>query len=483
MYDEQSFRSRFEPTGWTWLIFVGIYFALHVLTRTLVSPNLQMDEAEQLIFTQDWAWGYGSQPPLYNWIQKVLFSIFGVKVFTLSLLKNSLLFLFNVFFYLAALEIFVERRLAALATAAVFFMPQIFWESQRDQSHLVLATMCAAATLFFFLRICKGGGVITFTLFGIVAGMGTLAKYNYAFFLLALILAAATLGMLGVFRWKMVFAVAAFLLVTWPHFEWLMNNRELAASQSYKFKVAIESGASAYAVGLGKLAKAVATFVALPTLLFLPLLLKRRTEARDEWNRLLGAVFVWGLVLTVLLVLFFRVTYIRDRWLQPLLFAYPMFLVGLVAARSEARRLGPYFGLATAVAIVVLVLMNGVVVGANVLGRAHNMNVPFEGLAAELRKAGFSAGTILADSYFVGGNLKMRFPESSVVTTGRGGYARRVTLPAVVVWRGGDEPVGFLIEARQSLETTNWPAPRIVEIPCKNGPRHSERFGFVILEK
>src|SRR5436190_22437 len=105
MSNERPSQRRFEPTGRTLLICLGIYFALHVLTRSLISQSLQIDEAEQLIFTQDWALGYGSQPPLYTWIQKIFFSVFGLNVFGLSLLKNLLLWTFYAYFFLSAREI------------------------------------------------------------------------------------------------------------------------------------------------------------------------------------------------------------------------------------------------------------------------------------------------------------------------------------------------------------------------------------------
>src|SRR5678815_3960771 len=130
------------------LVSLAIYFGLHVLTRSLVSNNLQLDEAEQLILTQQWRWGYGSQPPLYDWIQTGLFGILGVNVFALSLLKNVALWMAYVFTFLAAREILTNARLAALAAVGMLFFPHIAWESQRDQSHLVMATALAAATLW-----------------------------------------------------------------------------------------------------------------------------------------------------------------------------------------------------------------------------------------------------------------------------------------------------------------------------------------------
>ena len=41
----------------------------HVVARVTLSPALKWDEAEQILWTQQLAWGYGAQPPLYTWLQ------------------------------------------------------------------------------------------------------------------------------------------------------------------------------------------------------------------------------------------------------------------------------------------------------------------------------------------------------------------------------------------------------------------------------
>ena len=46
------------------LLVVAGYFLLRAVVRTLVSNTPEWDEAEQLIQTQTWSWGYGPQPPL-----------------------------------------------------------------------------------------------------------------------------------------------------------------------------------------------------------------------------------------------------------------------------------------------------------------------------------------------------------------------------------------------------------------------------------
>ena len=56
-----------------------------------VSPALELDEAEQALWSQTLAWGYGGQPPLYTWLQAGWFALLGPGVLALSSLKFMLL--------------------------------------------------------------------------------------------------------------------------------------------------------------------------------------------------------------------------------------------------------------------------------------------------------------------------------------------------------------------------------------------------------
>jgi hypothetical protein len=81
------------------------YFLLHLVLRSLISDSLQTDEAEQCFVTQVWLWGYGSQPPLYAWLQILTLGVFGVKVFALAIPKNLLFFSTSLFTCLMGREI------------------------------------------------------------------------------------------------------------------------------------------------------------------------------------------------------------------------------------------------------------------------------------------------------------------------------------------------------------------------------------------
>lgn len=73
------------------LVWCLLWMLLHVAARVAVSPALELDEAEQALWSQALSWGYGSQPPLYTWLQAGWFALLGPGVLALSSLKFMLL--------------------------------------------------------------------------------------------------------------------------------------------------------------------------------------------------------------------------------------------------------------------------------------------------------------------------------------------------------------------------------------------------------
>ena len=462
------------------LVTLAIYFGLHVVTRTLVSENLQLDEAEQFIVTQDWRWGYGSQPPLYDWLQHVLFHTVGENVFALSLLKNLLLWSAYAFTFFAAREILGNVQRAALATVALLFIPQIAWESQRDQSHLVLAMACAAATLWIWARLLKTRNTLYYALFGAAVGLGVLSKYNYVVLPVALVAAAlmATESRPAMFNRRMILALCVFLAVAGPHLAWMIGHKPEVAAQSAVF---ITKGSGQAVVGEFRLLKAIIAMAGIPLLMFSPFLLRR--ERATQLVRILARAIVIGLVLVSVVILISGVTYIRDRWLQPLLFALPIVLIGFAGSRLEGRQIRRYMTFAVVVALSVLGAINFTVIGANALNRPHNLHVPYRTLAAELRHAGFERGSIVANGFFLGGNLKKQFHESHVIVPELHD-SLPPTRPTLVIWnaREAEKPDRFLEFASSvSGADTHAFSPTYLDIPCRNGRRSSERYGFILI--
>ena len=89
-----------RPLLWLLLLALG-----HVAVRVAISPALKWDEAEQMLWSQHLAAGYGGQPPLYTWLQWAVNAIVGPSVLALSVLKHALLALAYVLMWGAAREL------------------------------------------------------------------------------------------------------------------------------------------------------------------------------------------------------------------------------------------------------------------------------------------------------------------------------------------------------------------------------------------
>jgi hypothetical protein len=96
LYPDQAQASRI------FLLVLAAYFLLQIVIRVGMSYSLNLDEAEQAFEFQQLRLGYDVQPPLYAWLQWLMFSVFGVNLFALSALKNLLLFCtYLAMFYMA----------------------------------------------------------------------------------------------------------------------------------------------------------------------------------------------------------------------------------------------------------------------------------------------------------------------------------------------------------------------------------------------
>jgi 4-amino-4-deoxy-L-arabinose transferase-like glycosyltransferase len=123
--DKQSVR---------FVLVLALYFLAHLVIRLSLSDSLDLDEAEQAFEFQQFRMGYGTQPPLYNWLQWILFSALGMNLFALALLKSLCLFSIYFFMFLTARPL-VGSMGAMAVSASMLLLPQIGWEAQRDLTH------------------------------------------------------------------------------------------------------------------------------------------------------------------------------------------------------------------------------------------------------------------------------------------------------------------------------------------------------------
>jgi 4-amino-4-deoxy-L-arabinose transferase-like glycosyltransferase len=461
-----------SPPGIKWLFgSVAIYFAIAAILRLFYAPSLGLDEAEMMIVTQELLPGYGSQPPLYGWLQSLVFAILGRSLFALALVNAALMLTTFVFYFLSGREIFADENKAWAAAMALFTVPTFFWGSQLSLTHTVLAAAIGAMTLYVMLRLAKTGTIRDYLALGLCFALGFVSKYNYLPFALALLLAACLLPDFRrrVVNIRFIATLALALLLLAPHFLWLASHWDTALSESGKLRLATDEGLVKSALsGITAISSALINYAVLPVVLFLalayvPLISRFGSPSprpgvtidgwRDGRSFVLKAIVI-GIGLIACAVLIMQVTRLQERWLHPVLFLTPLGLLILLERRFTPDRITILNIVSTTIAIGALVALVTKHTLPELGKRPQWRLAPFAAIADGLRETGFDNGYILAPSVFVGGNLKYRFPESTVSEPRYGLWppaAGKDFKQMLLVWQGDGPPDARLIELWQQL--------------------------------
>lgn len=432
------------------------YFALQVILRVSVSNSVDLDESEAVVLAQQLCWGYGSSPPLYTWLQIPFFKLFGEGVLALSLLKNLLLFGTYCFTFAAAWRIARNPAVAVAAALSLFYLPQIAWESQRDLTHSVLSATLAAATLFCLVQLLERRRTGLYVLFGLCAGLGLLSKYNYALWLLGLLLGALTLPQFrpAILNWRLFLSLAITAALFLPHGVWILQHPDLTFLAATKFEMHDTSSAWGQVVlnGIVSILQSLLAFCT-PVLLIYFLVFFRAPARGPAIEKPVYARLVlraWlsiGLLLLALICLA-RATGFKERWFQPMLIALPLVLALLAAPRLDARRLKWLAAISGTVMLAVLIILPTRLFTTQRLKREEVLTRPYAALAAQLRGIVPPDSLIVCDTRLLAGNLRLDLP------------GVRALPPELTPIMGDDRPHRFLAwDARKA----DPPPPQLVQ--------------------
>lgn len=398
--------------------FLFLYFATQLLLRVFISPSLELDESEQMLLAQQFAWGYNAQPPLYTWIQMIFFEIFGINIFTMSLMKNILLFLSYFFVYKSTKLITQNTFLSSIAAASMIFLPQISWESQRDLTHSVLLTTISSITFYLTMRIKYSASptyIGNYIVLGILISAGMLAKYSFAIFIFVLAVASLFDNTLRRFivskKIIVTFLIIGFTLCF--HVMWFFEHLDLATGSTIK-KLVIEEGIITSLVGLIALFKAIFLFL-MPYLLFIVLIFRKSIHLKKD--HFLFYFFVTMIITLVLFVLYTGTTNIKDRWMQP----YFFLMVVFIASQIDLNKLDfsksiLYFKIVYFFMLIILIALFTRIYFPDTIKKYYRLNYPFETIAQQIKAENIHPDFIIAENKLIGGNFKLNFPNSVVST-------------------------------------------------------------------
>lgn len=502
----RDWQARLYEHPLVWLVLLTM---AHVVSRVAISPGVKWDESEQILWAQQFALGYGPQPPLYTWMQWAVCQLLGPSVLALALVKQVLIALSYVLAWHAARTLLDPPGAWHVAGALVLMLP-FGWHALRDQTHSVLVTAMGFGAWSAVLRQIRAPQPGNFLWLGLFCGLGLLTKYNFALFIAALLLAALTVpqarrAVLAPGWW---WAPLVGLLIFAPHGYWLLSHWHQATAETLQ-KMDI-SAQRTWLQGLGSLALAVLSTLGL-WLLVLLLSYRRRlwranpgrpptsppghsTPAWRAWAwPLLGRYLLIVCLALLGMVLAGGVSHFKQRWVLPLLSITPLALYVWRPVLLEPAAGRGYTTAVVGVALFFLVLATARPWIAGWRGDADELNHPVPQLAELLTRAGYDGrGVIVGSDHMIAAMLHSRFPQGFALACAGPDPSQADCIRSAHA-RAHAAGVGLLLVARRDRAPASWwngvfavlPAAPVhaLDLPLDKMPRNTPpmRYEYVWL--
>jgi len=448
-----------------WIILA--YFAAQLSFRLGLSGNLKTDEA-QFVGHTAFALSYGnSHPPLYNWLVAGVLALTGSWAAATVTVKMTFLTGTYLIFYDIGRRLTGQHLTGLIAAASLLFLPQIVWKSQVTLAHSVMVMFAVTATLHAIVLVYQRGRQSDFLWLGLAVTIGAYAKYNFFMGFAALLLAAYAEPEIRkrLFRPSLAISGGVFALLYGPHMLWLFNNIMNATERLGKLQREhpVFSLVDVPVLGIdGLIALIVAIVAWLGPLVVTWFVILRFTPAEaepdnDHQRRIFASFFrrvtLLGIGLFALIVLFGNFDDVHERYLTPLLMAFPLWLV--MAMPLEARRQAPVHFLRVSGIIVVLMLTAW---PAWILLGREQLAFPYDRFAAEISAVADQDFALTADRHKVAANLLVRMDGARL-------WPAHEASRVIAVWRGHSSDMSHRM--KRELGARYQPAGPIIKLSRK----------------
>lgn len=384
-------------SDWRPLLALLAWCCAFLAIRLAEHGTLERDEAEIVYLTQQLRLGYGTQPPLYAWLQLLFFEAFGVNRFALLILKDLVLAAGCIAMFRAA-RLLLGRRGALAVTASLALFPQVGWEALRIQTHSVLMTAIACATLWLYFPLLRRPTLARHIGFGLLCGLGLQTKYNYGVFLAGLLGASLLVREHRELLWKRKAwaAVLAWAAVCW-------RRRAL-----WRGRLHVDWSAPA--------------------------------------SRFFACLYgVCGLLLAAL-ALTGEVGTIKERWMIPLLFSLPLGLCVMFPALDREAIHADILRFAAVVALGLLLLLPARTWLGPAFGKIMTRHHPYAELADAVERRCPRARTVVTESLLSAGNLRFARPAlTALLLEDARREATPLPEPAALVTHAQDAPSALAV--------------------------------------
>src|ERR1700759_4699387 len=172
-----------RPYGLWMLASVAAITALRLLWLALQPADLFPDEAQYWVWSQKLALGYYSKPPLVAWLIALTTGLFGDSEFAVRLSAPLLHAGAALFLYGIGARLY-DERVGFWSALTYANLPGVSVSAFIISTDAPLMFFWAAA-LYAFVRAREEGGWGWWLAVGLAAGLGLLAKYAMAYWLLS----------------------------------------------------------------------------------------------------------------------------------------------------------------------------------------------------------------------------------------------------------------------------------------------------------
>lgn len=402
------------------LLFLIGYFTVIVLIRLMVSPTATLDETEQIICSKFFAWGYYTQPPLYTWLQMLVFKFLDTSILGLAILKFFILFLAYIYVYKIALLLTGNETKAILSSLSLMLFPRVIWESQIELIHTVLLTTATAITIYYFFKILlKKVSVIDFVFLGIAIGIGFLAKYNYVLVITSLVITALLVtDYRKIFLDKrLLISIIIVTVMVLPHFFWFINNLDIATAETVEKMTRLNDKNHLIQTlgGLATLFTAVIAFLTPFWCVFILLFRKDTKWTRNNETLALVLYISISIIILTLLILSGHVSKIKGRWLQPYLIFCPILFFTQIELKDWKQNTKTYLKAIMLAAVIVIIATLFRTYGSDFRKKPSKTNYPYEKIANILKEKIDEQTVIYTKDQMLGGNLLLLLPDANVI--------------------------------------------------------------------
>ena len=383
---------------------IFVYCVAYAAMRLFISSSMELSEAEQFLDASTFSFGYGQQAPLYSWIVRAVTPVFGMNIVTLTAVKYSLLCLFYFFFYLIARD-FWDRKTSILLTGSLLLFPTYSYEVHRDLTHTILVSLMAAITYYLFLRMVRETRTIYYVLTGISVGLGILSKYNFLFFLVALLLSCLSLGegRRVIFDRRTLLSMLCVLIILLPHIVWL--SRDNFASVHYALARS-RMGESSMIPPLKMVSIIFFSYFGALLFSFVCLVFFRRYFSMQEnkdnqllkMSRLLA---FYGLIVPLFVIFFLHAGNFTSRWLVPVFFSLPLAVFSFIAVDMRKLEFRLFGYLCVFIALSVLAVRAFIGFFPDAAGKVERIHIPYKVLSQQLAVKLKESGIVDSGSFAV----------------------------------------------------------------------------------